>query len=132
MIRLTLFFSVLLLFTSCEQDVFETEDFNGTWTMDWIRCDNFHNKVVGEISFTMTDSTENIGIISETLADTTNEMSFHFEFISNEELLIDTLYDYDVASHWLGTHAISELEEGSFLLERGSKACEEELYKFVK
>ncbi|MFT6715653.1 MAG: hypothetical protein ACJA0Q_000280 [Saprospiraceae bacterium] len=128
----SLLLPVLLSLLSCEKDVFETEDFNGTWTVSWIRCDNFHNKVFGEISFTVTDSTENKGIIKETLADTVNTMEFHFEFINNEQLLIDTLYNYDTTSHWLGKHTISELQEKSFLLERGSKPCEGELIKFVK
>ena len=130
--RLIFTFLIVFLLASCEKDVFETEGFNGTWKVDWIRCDNFHNKVFGEISFTVTDSTENKGVIKETLADTINEMIFHFEFISNEELLIDTLYDYDTTSHWLGIHTISELQEKSFLLERGAKACEREQFKFVK
>jgi len=122
----------LLFLGSCEKDIFETEDFNGTWRVEWIRCDNYHNKVVGEMSFSVTDSTESKGVIKETVGGVANTMDFHFEFISNEELLIDTLYNYDTTSHWLGTHVISELQENSFLLERGSKSCERELFKFVK
>jgi hypothetical protein len=131
-LSLSLLLTLSLSIGSCEKDVFETEDFNGTWRVEWIRCDNFHNKVFGEMSFIVTDTTENKGVIKETLADTVNTMSFHFKFVSNEELLIDTLYDYDSTSHWLGTHVISELQENSFLLERVTKACEREQFKFVK
>jgi len=132
--RLILAFSMLLMMTSCEKDVFETDDFTGTWTVDWIRCDNFHSKAVGQISFTITDSTVNAGVIQETIRDTLRTYDFHFEFISSEELLIDTLYDFDstYTAHWLGTHKIAELQENSFLLERGSTACDDELFKFVK
>jgi hypothetical protein len=145
--RLLFTFSLLILLISCEKDVIEVEDFDGTWKVDWIRCDNFHNKVFGELSFTVTDSTENKGVIKETVVDsvsTINEINFHFNFISTEELVIDTLFIIneeslidtlivgDTTAHWLGTHAISELQENSFILERGSKSCERELYKFVK
>lgn len=131
--RTVLFLSLLIFFASCEKDVFENEDFDGTWTVDWIRCDNFHNKVFGEITFVVNDSDATTGVIKEILADTINEMTFHFQFLSDEELLIDTLYDdVDSASLWLGTHTISELQENSFLLERETETCERELYKFVK
>lgn len=145
--RLILTFLLLLFLVSCDKDVFETEDFNGSWEVEWIRCDNFHNKVFGKISFTMTDSTVNRGVIKETVTDSVtsiDEFNFHFDFISNDELLIDTLFyskpDWtidtlligDTIIHWLGTHSISELEEKSFLLERQTKACERELFKFVK
>jgi hypothetical protein len=132
--RLILAFSLLFIMSSCEQDVFETDDFKGTWTVDWIRCDNFHNKAVGQMSFTMTDTTVNTGQIQETIFDTLRTYNFHFEFISNEKLLIDTLFGFDstYTSYWLGSHTISELQESSFLLERGVTACDDELFKFTK
>lgn len=129
------FLVVLLSFFlfSCEKDEFETEDFVGVWRAEWYRCGNFHNSINSSITFEMTDSTDNIGWITENKVDTTFTVFFHFSFIENEKLLIDSMHNaVDSSSLWLGIHVISELEENSFLLEREGKECEGEQYKFVK
>ena len=117
---------------SCEKEVFEDQDFVGTWDIDWKRCDNFHNSFFGNITFNMTDSTENVGSVLEMRADTAFTFFFHFSFINQEQLVIDSLYDPQLSSEWLGTHQITELQSGSFLLERANKSCDNELFKFKK
>ncbi len=132
LVRFFSFCLVLAFFWSCTKEGLEIEDFDGTWKVDWIRCDNFHTKAVGQISFTINDSTNRTGIIQETIDSVTSEISFHFEFLSTKELLIDTLYDFDGVSDWLGLHAISEFQERSFFLERNTENCEGEKFKFIK
>lgn len=127
-----LFGVFLLVFAACEKPVFEEKDLNGTWKMQWIRCDNFHNSTQGDISFTVTDSTLNRGVINEVLVDTAYVFDFHFSLLDGDKLLIDTLYTGDSTSRWLGTHSLHELEATSFLLELETKTCNDELYKLVK
>lgn len=117
---------------SCEKTEFETDDFLGTWNFEWQRCENFHLSEFGSINFTMTDSTENVGTVQEMNADTIRTVIFHFSFIGTEKLLIDSLYDPVLGIDWLGTHEITELQAGSFLLERENKSCNNELFKLVK
>lgn len=127
----------LLVFTcficfSCEKTEFEVDDFNGTWSFEWKRCENFHNSEFGSINFLMTDTTENFGTIQEFNADTIHTIYFHFSFIGTDKLLIDSLYNSSEVSNWLGTHQITDLETGRFYLERENKSCDNELFKLVK
>ena len=117
---------------SCQEETFELEDLNGTWNMDWKRCDLYHTQPEGKLEFWVNDSVTDLGKITERIGDTLVGAEFRFEWINNEALFLDSLSDSSYLMHWMGYHEISELTTGRFELKRDATDCERELYKFVK
>ena len=128
------FLIVVLTLTlmSCEEEVYDQEDLVGTWQLDWKRCENFHVSAPGSLTFSITDSTENEGVLEEYIQDSLYIRKFHFTFETNESLVIDSIYDTDDTISWLGSHTILDFSSGRFQLERENMQCEGEQFQFVK
>ena len=108
------------------------EDLNGTWNMEWKRCELFHNQPEGKIEFTVNDSINDQGRITERIGDTLAFADFKFQWVNNETLIIESLSDSTYLLDWIGSHRIYELSTSRFELEREKQSCEQERYKFVK
>ena len=127
---LILFFAFFLV--SCQKEEFQLEDLNGTWNMEWKRCELFHNQPEGKIEFTVNDSINDQGRITERIGDTLAFAVFKFQWVNNETLIIESLSDSTYLLDWIGSHRIYELSTSRFELEREKQSCEQERYKFVK
>ena len=127
---LILFFAFFLV--SCQKEEFQLEDLNGTWNMEWKRCELFHNQPEGKIEFTVNDSINDQGRITERIGDTLAFADFKFQWVNNETLIIESLSDSTYLLDWIGSHRIYELSTSRFELEREKQSCEQERYKFVK
>ncbi len=124
--------SVISFMCSCQKEKYDESDLVGTWQLDWHRCDNYHVSSANTLSFAITDSTENVSTLEEYLNDSLHVRTFHFTFPDNETLIIDSIYDTDDSTSWLGSHKIFNFTSGSFQLERETPQCEREKFQFKK
>lgn len=114
---------VSFLFIGCEEDQDFAETIEGTWKLEWKRCEIYHNDFESVLKFSFTDSTQNGWV-------TQQEDTTYFDFVLSSNQSIEIVNATN--NSWNGIMKFTRVSERYISFEREQKGCENELFQYKK